>query len=403
MTTLPPVVALEIGTSKVIALVGELREDGHVMITGMGEHPSAGVRKGEIIDLENAAICVRSVLHAAEESSGVMVRQIHLALSGGHIQSMVNRGTVPVLDSQEGITAEDVKQVMNVSRAINLAQDREMLHTICRHFCIDEQERVTKPEGMEGAKLSLDMLMVHGVRTTLRNTIKVVRSVPVDVQDVAFSGLCSALAALTPEQKKSGVIVLDLGGGTTDFLAYAENVVAIAGSLGVGGDHVTNDIALAFNIPTAQAERLKCESGSATIDASVFSQRIALPAEVGFRGRAVSLKALHTVVNARMDEILNMVKARLEQSSILHHAGAGIVLTGGAACMGGIAGLVEKVFGLPCTIGKLRNVSGLATATEGPQHATAIGMVHYAFKTAEQVRRPSLRLGNWMGRIFKRR
>jgi len=148
---MPPVVALEIGTSKVIALVGEMREDGYVMVTGMGEHPSAGLRKGEIIDLENAVVCVRSVLEMAEESGKVAIRQVHLAVSGGHIQSLVNRGTVPVLDEDGEITRDDIEEVMDVARAINLPADREILHTICQHFCIDNQERVVKPEGMEGA------------------------------------------------------------------------------------------------------------------------------------------------------------------------------------------------------------------------------------------------------------
>jgi len=379
--TVDPIVALEIGTSKVIALVGEIREDGHVMVTGMGEHPSTGVRKGEIIDLENAVVCVRSVLEMAEESGKVAIRQVHLAVSGGHIQNLVNRGTVPVLDKDGEITEEDVEQVMDVARAVNLSPDREILHTICQHFRIDDQERVIRPEGMEGAKLSLDMLVLHGVRSRLRNTVRVARSVPIDVQDVAFSGLCSALSVLTPEQKKSGLVVIDLGGGTTDYLAYAGDVVASAGALGVGGDHITNDIALSFNIPTFQAERLKRESGCAVVDASSVSQKVALPAEVGFPGCTVSLKALHTVINARVDEIFGMIKKRLEKDAILHHVGAGTVLTGGGAHLKRVSQLAEEMFDLPCSVGRPRNVSGLATASEGPEYAACSGLVQYGFKT----------------------
>lgn len=381
---IPPIVALEIGTSKVLALVGELREDGHVMITGMGEHPSTGVRKGEIIDLENAVICVRSALQAAEESGKVTIRQVHLAVSGGHIQSMVNRGAAPVLDKDGGVTEEDVEQVMEVARAVNLPPERDILHTICQHFCIDGQERVIKPEGMEGAKLSLDMLVLHGVRTRLRNTIKVVRSVPIDVQDVAFSGLCSALSVLTAEQKKSGAVVIDLGGGTSDYLAYAGNIVAVAGALGVGGDHISNDITLGFNIPMKQAEALKRESGCALPDTSNASQKITLPAELGFPGRSVSLKAIHTVISARIDEILGMIKKRLENEGILHHVGAGIVLTGGGSDLKGITELAERVFGLPCSIGRPRNISGLTVPTEGAEYATCSGLIQYGFKTANE-------------------
>lgn len=396
---LPPVVALEIGTSKVIALVGEMREDGHVMITGMGEHPSAGVRKGEIIDLENVVICVRSALGMAEESGKVTIRQVHLAVSGGHIQSLLNRGTVPVLDPDREITQEDVDQVMEVARAVNISHDREILHTICGHFSIDNQERVVRPEGMEGARLSLDMLVLHGVRSRLRNTIKAVRSVPMDVQDVAFSGLCSALSVLTPEQKKIGVAVIDLGGGTTDYLVYAGTVVAVAGSLGVGGDHITNDITIAFNIPMSQAERIKKEAGCAVVAPGVASQRVALPPEVGFPGRSVALGALHTVINARVDEILDMVKQRLDHDGTPQRLGAGVVLTGGGAHLKGICELAEQKFGLPCSIGKPRNVTGLDIASEGPEYATSSGLVQYAFKTLSAQRRASP-LSAWMKGLF---
>jgi len=397
----PPVVALEIGTSKVIALVGELREDNHIMITGIGEYPSTGVRKGEIIDLENAAVCVRSVMGMAEESGKVAIRQVHLAVSGGHIQSLANRGAVPVLDKEGVIVEEDIEQVMEVARAVNLAPDREILHTICQHFCIDDQERVIKPEGMEGAKLSLDMLILHGVRSRMHNAVRVVRSVPMDVQDAAFGGLCSALSVLTPEQKKSGAIVIDCGGGTTDYVAYAENVVAEAGAVGVGGDHITNDIAMGFNIPTFQAECLKRESGCAVVDAAVGHQRVALPPEVGFPGNSVSLRSLHMVINARADETLEMIKTRLEKKGILHHVGAGVVLTGGGAHLKGLPELAEKIFGLPCSIGKPRNVSGLAIATEGPEYATCSGLVQYGFKTGA-ARRQEFPLGNWLKGFFVR-
>lgn len=376
----PPIVALEIGTTKVVALVGELREGGHVMITGMGKHPSAGVRKGEIIDLENAGVCVRSALAEAEETSKVSIRQVHLAISGGHIQSVVNRGTVPVQGKDGEIMQDDIDQVMEVARAVNLPPDRDILHTICQHFCIDDQEMVIQPEGMGGAKIALDMLVLHGVRNRLRNTVRVVRSVPMEVQDVAFSGLCSGLAVLTPEQKSGGVIVIDLGGGTTNFVAYANNVVAAAGAYGVGGDHVTNDIALAFNIPISQAESLKKESGNAIIDSTSTGQKISVPADVGFAGRSISLRALHTVMSSRVDEMLRMIKKRLVHDEILHHISAGVVLTGGGAHMKGIVPLTERMFGLPCAIGKPRNVSGLVTATEGPEFATCIGMVQYGFK-----------------------
>jgi len=378
----PPIVALEIGTSKVIALVGERREDGHIMITGIGDCPSSGVRKGEIINLDNAVTCVRSALSMAEESGKVAVHRVHLAVSGGHIQSVVNRGAAPVLDREGEINQKDIDQVIDLARAVNLGADREILHTVCQHFCIDDQKMVIQPEGMEGAKLSVDMLILHGMRTALHNAVKVARSVPMDVQDVAFSGLCSALSVLTPEQKKSGVVVLDLGGGTTDYLVYAGSVLAAAGALGVGGDHITNDIALALNIPMSQAEQLKRGSGSAMVDTQNPARKVSLPPEGGFSGRTVNLQSLHTVIYARVDEIFGMVADRLGKEGVLERVGTGVVLTGGGAYLNRIDELGERVFGLPCAVGKPRNVSGLATATEGAEYATCSGLVQYGFRTS---------------------
>jgi len=370
------------------------------MITGIGESPSMGVRKGEIIDLENAVTCVRSALGMAEENSGVIIRQVHLAVSGGHIQSVINRGAVPVLSPDGVVTEDDVGQVMEVARAVNLPPDREVLHTICQHFSIDDQERVVRPEGMVGARLGLDMLALHGVRNRLHNTVRVVRSIPMDVADVAFSGLCSALSVLTPEQKRMGVVVVDLGGGTTDYLAYAGSVVAAGSSLGVGGDHVTNDVGVAFGIPTSQAERLKCESGGAVVRPASASRRVSLPAEVGFPGRSVSVQALQTVVSARVEEMLTMIRKRLERDGILSHVGAGVVLTGGGAHLDGIAELAERVFEMPSAVGRPRNISGLATATEGPEYATACGLVQYAFKIMTDS--PSEGVGSWFKSLFRR-
>lgn len=381
--TIPPVAALEIGTSKVMALVGEMREDGSIMIIGSGEHLSSGVRKGEVTDLENVVVCVRSVLKAVEKQSGVSIEQIHLAVSGGHIRSFVSRGARPVQDPAGMITEDDVEEVMDVARAISLSPDRETIHTIPQQFCIDEQERVVRPEGMEGARLAVDMLVLHGVRSRLNNLVRVVERLSVDVQDVAFSALCSALAVLTPEQKKIGVVVIDLGGGTTDYMAYAGGVVASGGALGIGGDHITNDIALAFNIPMSRAESLKKESGSAVIPSVIEPPKVSLPAEVGFPGKKISLKSLHTVINARMEEILLIVKRRLSDENVMAHIGAGIVLTGGGAHLTGITELVSSVFGVPCFVGKPQKISGLALATDGPEYAACAGLIQYGFRTQD--------------------
>jgi cell division protein FtsA len=398
---LPPIVALEIGTSKVVALVGEMREDGHVMITGIGEHQSAGVRKGEIVDIEHAMVCVRSALGMAEESGKVAIRQVHLAVSGGHIQSVTNRGSVPVRSAEGEITTADADQVLEVARAINLPPDRDVLHTLCQYYCIDDQERVIRPEGMEGAKLAVDVLVLHGVRRRVNNTLKVVRNLLLDVQDVVFSGLCAALSTLTEEQKKMGVLIMDIGGGTVSYAAYSGGVVAAAGCLGLGGDHITNDVAIGLSIPTARAEQLKRDAGAAKAGSEDGFQKVSVAAEVGFSGREVSVRTLNTIIEARVDEILRQIRRRVEPGINLHQIGAGVVLTGGGARLRRIDEAAEEVFGLPCTIGKPRNVTGLAAVTEGPEYAVASGLVQYGFKTMGEDGQ-EMQFSGWLRKLFGR-
>ncbi|HBA84218.1 MAG TPA: cell division protein FtsA [Verrucomicrobia bacterium] len=396
---LPPIVALEIGTSRIRAIVGEAREDGCIMVTGLGECDSRGVRKGEIVDFDNALACVRTALHMAEESGRVIINEVHLAMSGGHIKSLVNRGSVPILDPDGEITSEDIAHVMETARAVSLPQDREILHTICQRFYVDDQQGVINPEGMEGSKLALDMLILHGVRNRLRNMVRVVRSVQVDVADVAFSGLCSALAVLSPEDKESGVAVIDLGGGTTDYVVYAHNAIAAAGSLAVGGDHITSDIARGLRIPPAEAERIKLDSGSAIVDLTTRAQKIGLTSEMGTPDRSAKLSDLNTIIHLRMEETFSLLKAQWMEDHLLHSIGGGIVLTGGGAFLKNVERLAEKVFGLPCRLGHPRNVSGLAVATEGPEFAAVVGMVRYGFKTAGK-EAPSRSLTGWLSKLF---
>ncbi len=398
-----PVVALEIGTSKTVALVGEKRDDGGIVITGSGEAESTGVRKGEIIDLEQAVAGVRRVLDDAEKASRVDICEVDVVVSGGHIRAMANRGAVPLQGADSEITEDDMEDAMDVARAVALAEDRQVIHTICRDFCIDGQQRVIRPLGMVGTLLEVSMLVVHGVRVRIRNTVRTAEMAPVDVGDVAFGGLCSALAVLTPEQKKAGVVVIDFGGGTLDYMAYGDGVVAAAGAIGVGGDHVTNDIALAFNTTHRMAEKLKVEHGSAIVSVGRDADRITLPAEVGFSGAAVEPRVLQTVIHARLEETFGMLRRRLDQEDVLAHVGAGIVLTGGMARLPRIAELVTRVIGLPCTIGKPRQLSGLAAVSENPAYAACAGLVHYVFKTREQNLQRGCSVFGAFGRMFGRR
>ena len=382
-----PVVALEIGTTKVRALVARPRDDNHLFITGLGECASRGIRKSEIVDFENAVASVRIALQNAEENSNTTISEVYLLVSGGHLQSTVNRGSIPILHEPHEIAREDMDHVMSTARTVNLPSDRAILHTICQHYYVDDQAGVVNPIGLEGSRLSLDMLILHGVRARMKNLVRVASSVSVDVRDVSFTGLCSGLAVLDPEQKENGVLVIDLGGGTVSYLAYAGGAIAAAGCLGVGGDHVTNDLARGLRIPQPHAETLKEQYGAAILDAAARGQKIELLGETGSLRRMVRLGDVQTITSYRAEEILNMVRQQIEQTGkrdLLHHLGSGIVLTGGGAYLKGMTVLCEKTFGLPCELGKPRDISGLTLGAEGAQYAAPIGMLRYAVRTAQR-------------------
>lgn len=380
---LPPIVALEIGTTTVRALVGEMRDDHEIIITGMGEAPSSGVRKGEVTDLENCVVCIKSALSMAEMVSKVAIADVHLAVSGCQIQSIVDRASTTIGEGGE-VTHRHVEEVEELASATKLPPERALLHSLCMNYCIDDQAWVLNPEGMAATKLALDMLMVHGLRSRIQNLQTAVENVPMHVHDIAFSGVCAALSVLTTEQKKSGAIVIDIGGGTTNVAVFAGEVIGFAASIGVGGDHVTNDISLAFNVSTGTAELIKKEAGFATVDSRLGDETLPVPEELGFSSRPIKRKVLHTVINARMDEILRVVRKRIERERLLSHIGAGVVLTGGCARMKGMKELAERVFDLPCYIGRPIHVSGMGSALEGPDYAVCTGLIQYGFKRAEE-------------------
>lgn len=384
MGTLPPIVALEIGTTKVCALVGEIREDGRLAVTGKGVDASLGVRKSEIMHFENALSCVRRALTGAEESADVSIGGVHLVVSGSQIACEVHRGTTHVLNEYGEITEEEIRSAGDAARQANLPPERTLLHSVIQRYFIDGLHGVTDPRGMEGRELAVDMLILHAASTPLNNTIKAATEAQVDVIDTAFGGLCASLAVLTPEQKAAGVAVVDLGGGTTDTLIYADHAMASARSFAIGGDHVTNDISRGLHIPYTQAERLKVQSGDATLRTEARHQTIALAPEGGFAGRTVQMSDLQLIINARMEELFRILCAEWEREGLLHGLGAGIVFTGGGAKMKGVIDLAKRVFNVPCSVGVARGYSGPEGVMRDPEFAAPLGMLRYAAMSAEQ-------------------
>ncbi len=383
---IPPIAALEIGTSRTVICVGEEDGNGHMRITGVGTYPTTGVRKGQITDLSQASVGVESAAKQAEKQADVNIWQVLLALSGGHIQSVANTGSTPIRSGDHVVTKEDIEEVTENAQAIEVGDDRQVLHTITQSYGVDDQRGIVKPEGMRCRSLTLNVMAIHGLKNRIENAVAVAKNVQLGVTDVAFSGICSALAVLTPEQKHNGVVLVDLGGGTTNYIAYCNNVISAAGCIAVGGDHVTNDVALAFNIPLNRAEELKRTEGCAVIDPETSGRRVVLSADVGFAERLISCKALHTVINARMDETFRVLRSRLDEAGVLPHLGGGVILTGGGAYLRKVSDLAQRVFGMPCRIGLPVNVDGLDSVEQPAALSTAAGLVLYGKMTYEDRR-----------------
>jgi len=380
---IPPIAALEIGTSRTVICVGEPDENGRLRITGVGTYPSTGVRKGQITDLAQAGVGVESAARQAESQADVNIWQVLLAISGGHIQAAVNTGMATIRSGDRVVSKEDIDEVTENAQAVQIDADRQVLHTITQSFTVDDQQGIVKPEGMRCNMLTLNVMAVHGLKNRIDNAVSVAKSVQIDVSDVAFSGICAALAVLTPEQKRNGVVLVDLGGGTTNYIAYCNNVISAVGCIAVGGDHVTNDIALAFNIPLNRAEEVKRAEGCALLDPETSGRRVVLSADVGFEERLLSCKALHTVINARMDETFRLLRSKLDEAGVLPHLGAGVILTGGGAYLRKVSDLAQRVFGLPCRIGLPTNVDGLDKVEQPAALSTAAGLVLYGKMTYE--------------------
>jgi cell division protein FtsA len=370
------IVGLEVGTSKVCAVVGEVLGDGNVSIIGVGQAPSQGVRKGEIVDMEAATHCIHAAVAEAEDSAGVEIHNVYTSVTGGHIRSFNNRGSVAITSEEREITPDEVRNVLHNAKAVNIPMDHVVIHAIRQRFYVDGHDGIQNPVGMIGAKLEADVHVIHGVRNRLLNTIKCVKQVPLDVANIAVAGFASALAVLTSEQQQLGALVVDIGGGATDYIVYRDGTVQHSGVLAVGGDHVTNDIATGLKIPMNRAERLKLEHGS--VQWPLQEELISMKREIGLPDFQFARGQLCRIIHLRVEETLALVRKEIEKHKLLDYLGAGVFLTGGCARLHGIETLAGQVFGLPVHIGQSRTVGGPTSAIESPEYSTAIGLVRYA-------------------------
>jgi cell division protein FtsA len=391
-------VGLEIGTSKICVVVGESRPDGTIKILGVGQAPSRGVRKGEIVDFETAMKCVHEAVVDAEQKSDVMIRSVYVAVAGAHIQGFNNRGCVMLPEDRDEIDTQDIEDVKISAREVSIPAQNAFLHSIIQHYHVDGQDGVLNPIGMLGEKLEADFHIIHGVRNRIQNTIRCVKELPLDVEDVVFGALASAQVVLTQHQKNLGAVVIDVGGGTTDYILYVDGAVKQSGVLAIGGDHITNDISMGLRIPMARAEKLKIEEGSVTLGNCLPGETIVLKDDSGFAGKEVERETLNTIIHLRLRESFELLKRLLEEESFINYTGAGIFITGGCSLLNGIDHLAEEIFEMPAHVAHAQTMSGLTSAFENPQFSTAIGLIKYA--QAVQADRPRRGIGRIFSKFF---
>ena len=369
------IVGLEIGTSKVCAVVGEKSAEGTLNIVGLGQARSRGVRKGEICDSASAEEDVRNAIVEAEQMADVEIRSVYLGVTGAHVRSCNNRGVHQIVSADREISEEDVQDVIKNAKAINRSPENHVIHAIRQHFLVDGHDGIVNPVGMLGSRVEVDMHVVQGNFNRLQNSVRAVKALQLEVEEIVFNGLASSLALLTAEQKELGALVIDMGGGTTEYVVYSRGVIKHIGVLALGGDHVSNDLAYGLKVPLGRAEQLKCEHGSALVGANLSSPDITIPHELGLPPKTVSAENLRRIMALRLDEIFQLVLQDLDQAGVLDYLRAGVFLCGGGARTPQIAALAERVLQMPVSLGKTNSISGLKSALDQPEFATAIGLV----------------------------
>jgi len=368
------IAGLDIGTTKTCAVIAASGPDG-LEIIGVGESPSTGMRKGVVTDLEATVHAIEAATEKAERMAGVHVSHVYVGVTGEHMQSTNNRGVVAVTGEDREVIANDVKRVVDASKIINIAADRQIVHSLPRHYTIDGQDGVTDPVGMSGGRLEVDTHIVTGGSSFISNVLKCVHRAGLEPAGIVFEPLASSAATLLPEEKQVGVVLLDIGGGTTDIAVFAEGGVLHSATIPVGGNILTNDIALGLKTTFAEAENVKRTYGSGLVRSDEADQTFQVKTLDGRSTREVTSSQLRGIVVPRILEIFRLAKANIVDRIPRDQVLSEVVITGGGAHLRGIETTAAEVFGLPVRIGVPSTVAGLTDAVKQPEYATAVGLV----------------------------
>jgi cell division protein FtsA len=367
------IVGLDIGTSKVVAVVAELFPDGRLEVIGMGSHESKGLKKGVVVNIESTVNAIQRALEEAELMADCKIQRVYTGIAGSHIRSFNSTGMVPIRDRE--VTPMDVDRVIETARAMPIPTDQQVLHILTQEFIIDGQDGVREPLGMSGVRLEVKVHIVTGAVSAAQNIVKCVRRCGLEVSDLILQPLASSLAVLTEDEKELGVCLVDIGGGTTDVAIFREGAIRHTAVIPIAGDQITNDIAMALRTPTQEAEELKIRSGCALRQLADANQMIEVPGVGDRPPRELSRQTLAEVIEPRVEELYTLVQAELRRSGFEELLSSGIVLTGGSALLAGMTELGEEVFHLPVRVGVPAYVGGLADVVRSPRYATAVGLL----------------------------
>ena len=367
------IVGLDIGTTKVVAVVAEVLPDGRHEVIGLGQHESKGLKKGVVVNIESTVESIQRALEEAELMADCQIRNVWIGIAGSHIRSFNSRGMVAIKDKE--VTAADVARAIETARAVNIPTDQQLLHTIPQEFIVDSQEGVREPIGMSGVRLEVKVHIVTGAVSAVQNVIKCVRRCGLEVTDWILQGRASADAVLTADEKELGVVLVDIGGGTTDVAIFTEGAIRHTTVLPIGGDQITNDIAMALRTPTAEAEEIKVRYGIAKQVLADPGDTFDVPG-LGDRGpRPLSRQALAAVIEPRVEELFALVHEVVRESGFEEVLSSGIVITGGSALMPGMCELAEDIFLKAARVGEPDYSGQLADVVRSPRYATVLGLL----------------------------
>jgi cell division protein FtsA len=367
------IVGLDIGTSKVVAIVGEITSEGGIDIIGIGTQPSRGLKKGVVVNIESTVQSIQRAVEEAELMAGCQIRSVYAGIAGSHVRSINSHGIVAIKDKE--VTAADVARVIDAAKAVAIPADQRILHVLPQEFIIDSSEGIRDPISMSGVRLEAKVHLVTGAMSAAQNIIKCVRRCGLEVDDIILEQLASSASVLTDDEKELGVCLVDIGGGTTDIAVFSDGAIRHTAVIPIAGDQVTNDIAVALRTPTQYANDIKIKYACALRQLATAEETIEVPSVGDREPRRLARQTLAEVVEPRYEELLSLVHAELRRSGFEEICAAGLVLTGGSSKMEGVIELAEEIFHMPVRLGYPQHVSGLVDVVRNPIHATGVGLL----------------------------